>query len=146
LAADFRVVTEAFSPRPSAIILGSPLPATADLAAFDSLQVALEAHLADGVLRLDPVSGRLDDTNFEGHAVPAERLVRAHLDRIDFNRYLPRAAKPAAPTKKATLEELVTELSKLDIDAEIRVDEARIAGATFRDAVVRVEPETVAAP
>ena len=96
-----------------------------------------------GVLRLDPVSGRLDDTNFEARFVPAERFVRAELDRIDLNRYLPPAAK-AAPTngtagKKATLEAAVAELAKLDIDAEIRVEEARVAGATLRDAVIRVE-------
>ena len=135
------------SPRaPTAIILGKPLPATTDPAAFESLQLALEAHLQAGVLRLEPVSGRLDDTNFEARVVPAERFVRAELDRIDLNRYLPVAATSTAPKKKATLETLVAELAKFDLDAEIRFDEVRVAGATLRDAVVRVERSTEPAP
>ena len=144
------VTTDAFAPRSTAIILGRPLPATADPAALDSLQLALEARLQDGVLRLEPVSGRLDDTNFEASLVPADRLVRAKLDRIDLDRYLPPVAqavpkKSAAQTstqtatKKATLQDMIAELAKLDIDAEIRVEEARVAGAVLRDAVIRVE-------
>ena len=150
LAANFAVTTEAFAPRTTAIILGMPLPATTDPAAFASLQFALTASLQDGVLSLDPVTGRLDDTNFEARAVPAERFVRAELDRIDLDRYLPAAAKTASghnpspgtgatPAKEATLEATVAELAKLDLDAEIRVEEAHVAGATLRDAVIRVE-------
>ena len=136
--ASVSVSTETFAPRTTAIILGRPLPATADPAAFESLQLALEAQLQDGTLRLDPVAGRLDDTNFEARLVPAERFVRATLDRIDLNRYLPPAAKTVSKGK-ATLEAAVAELAKLDIDAEIRVAEARVAGAALRDAVIRVE-------
>ncbi len=150
LAANFAVTTAAFAPRTTAIILGQPLPATTDPTAFESLQFALTASLQDGVLRLDPVTGRLDDTNFAARAVPAERFVRAELDRIDLDRYLPAAAnaapgtsaapgKGATSAKEATLEATVAELAKLDLDAEIRVEEARIAGATLRDAVIRVE-------
>jgi hypothetical protein len=148
------VATEAFAPRAPAIILGHPLPTTADPAAFESLQLALEAHLENGVLRLDPVSGRMDDTNFEGRSVPAQRIVRLALDRIDLDRYLPRAAAAglagnaakAAPTKKATLEAAVAELAKLDVDAEIRIEEARAAGAVLHDAVIRVERSEEAVP
>jgi AsmA protein len=136
--ASVTVTTEPFAPRPTAIILGRPLPATADPAAFETLQLTLAAQLQGGALRLDPVSGRLDDTNFEARLVPAERFVRATLDRIDLNRYLPPAAKTES-RKKATLETAVAELAKLDIDAEIRVAEARVAGAALRDAVIRVE-------
>ena len=136
--ASVTVSTEPFAPRTTAIILGRPLPATADPAAFESLQLALAARLQNGTLRLDPVSGRLDDTRFEASLVPAERFVRATLDRIDLNRYLPPAAKTVSK-KKATLEAAVAELAKLDIDGEIRVAEARVAGAALRDAVIRVE-------
>ncbi|HEU4516362.1 MAG TPA: AsmA family protein [Steroidobacteraceae bacterium] len=136
--ASVAMTTEPFAPRVTAIILGRPLPATSDPAALESLQLAMEAQLQGGVLRLDPVTGRLDDTNFEASLVPAERFVRARLDRIDLNRYLPPAAK-AASKKKATLEDAVAELAELDIDAEIRVEEARVAGALLRDAVIRVE-------
>jgi len=145
MTASFAVNTEPFTPRRTAIILGKPLPATTDPAAFESLQLVLVVSLQDDVLRLDPVSGRLDDTNFEAHIVPAERFVRAELDRIDLNRYLPAAGK-TAPKKKATLEALVAELAKLDIDAEIRMEEARVAGATMRNAVIRVERGEAPAP
>ena len=89
--------------------------------------------MQDGELALDPLTGRLDDTNFEGRVIPGRRFVRASLDAIDFNRYLPpdskSAGKPIAATQKATLESLVAPLARLDVDAEIRVGEARIAGA-----------------
>jgi hypothetical protein len=93
------------------------------------------------------LSGRLDDTNFEGRAVPGQRLIRANLDRIDLNRYLPAAAKaPSRREKKATLEALAAELEKLDLDAEIRIGEARFAGGTMREALLRVEPDGASAP
>jgi hypothetical protein len=145
LVADLRLATEPFAPRAPAITFGHALPATADPAAFESLQVALAARLADGELTLDPVSGRLDDTNFEGQAVPGRKSIRATLDRIDLNRYLPPAAKTASE-KKRTLEEIVAGLAELDLDAEIRVGEAKIAGATMRDAVIRVEPDGTHTP
>jgi hypothetical protein len=138
LVARLRVATEPFAPRVSAIIFGHPLPVTADPVAFESLQLALEAQMNGEELALDPVSGRLDDTNFDGRVVPGARLVRANLDRIDLNRYLPPAAKTLSK-KKATLEAAVAELAKLDLDAEIRIAEARVAGAKMRDAVIRVE-------
>lgn len=145
LVADLRIATEPFAPRAPAITFGYALPATADPTAFESLQVALSARLADGELTLDPVSGRLDDTNFEGQAVPGRKSIRATLDRIDLNRYLPPAAKTASE-KKRTLEEIVAGLAELDLDAEIRVGEAKIAGATMRDAVIRVEPDGTHTP
>jgi AsmA family len=137
-AVGLRIATGAFEPRAPAIILGRPLPVTADPAAFGSLQLVLVARTEGGVLRIDPVSGRLDDTNFEGRVVPAERLIRASLDRIDLNRYLPPAAKTARG-KKATLEDGVAALAAFDLDAEIRIAEARVADARIRDAVIRVE-------
>jgi AsmA protein len=148
LVANLEIATDAFEPRVSAIILGHPLPATADPAAFDALQVVLRARMQDGEFTLDPFSGRLDDTNFEGRVIPAKRFVRASLDAIDFNRYLPPAAKPAATpaARQATLETLVAPLAKLDIDAELRIGEARIAGARMRDAVLRVGPDGEGAP
>jgi uncharacterized protein involved in outer membrane biogenesis len=140
LVAELKVATEPFAPRAPAVTFGHALPATADPAAFESVQLALAARLADGELTLDPVSGRLDDTNFEGQAVPGRRFIRAKLDRIDLNRYLPPAAKTAS-AKKQTLEELVAGLADFDLDAEIRIGEAKISGATMRNAVIRVEPD-----
>jgi AsmA protein len=138
LEAEFRMTTDAFEPRAPAIIFGHPLPVTSDPQAFGSLQLALQGRLRDGELELDPVSGRLDYTNFEGRIVPGQRLIRASLDRIDLNRYLAPEAKTAGK-KKATLEAVVAELAEFDIDAEIRIAEAYVAGAKLRDTVIRVE-------
>lgn len=138
LHAEFRLRTEAFEPRPPAIIFGRPLLVTTDPQAFGSLQLALQGQLREGELNLDPVSGRLDDTNFDARIVPAQRLVRASFDRIDVNRYLAPEVKTARK-KKATLEAAVAELAKFDIDAEIRIAEAIVAGAKLRDVVIRVE-------
>ncbi len=138
LQAEFRLTTDAFEPRVSAIIVGHPLPATTDPRVFGSLQLAVQGRVREGELELDPVSGRLDDTNFDGRVVPAKRVIRANLDQIDVNRYLAPAAK-GVPTKKATLEEAVAQLAELDIDAEIRIEEARVAGAKLRNTVIRVE-------
>src|SRR5688572_5979262 len=105
LLAAVNMKTEPFAPRGPAIILGHPLPTTTDPAAFESLQLALEMVMQEGRLRLDPVTGRLDDTNFSAHIRPSEHFVHAQLDRIDLNRYLPPAAKSAtASSRKATLE------------------------------------------
>ena len=91
-----------------------------------------------GVLHLDPIAGRLDDSQFNGRIVPSARLIRAQIDRIDANRYLP-PGQVRAKEKKATLEALIEQLGELDIDAEIRIGEARVGGAKLRDSVIRVE-------
>lgn len=144
-AGELKLVTEPFAPRASAIIFGVPLPATTDPAAFESLQVAATVRLANGELVLDPVSGRFDDTNFDARSVPGRRFVRLSLDRIDLNRYLPPAAK-AANRKKQTLEDIVAAFTPLDVDAELKIGEARLAGATMRDVVVSVEPDGARSP
>lgn len=141
----FTIKTESFAPRAPAIAFGMPLPATADPQAFGMLQVSFEGRMANGVLRLEPLAARLDDTQVEGHIVPAQRLVRAEIDRIDVDRYLAPEGQ-GAKAKKATLEALVAELGEFDIDAEIRIAEARLAGAKLRDIVIRVELESGQAP
>jgi len=144
LQAEFQLETEAFAPRAPAIAFGHALPATTDPQAFGSLQFALEGRLREGELELEPITGRLDETNFDASVVPGRRLVRANLDRIDLNRYLAPQVKSAG--RKATLEEVVAQLAEFDIDAEIRVAEAYVAGAKLRDAVIRVERSDEKAP
>ncbi|MEX0733798.1 MAG: hypothetical protein WD944_02135 [Steroidobacteraceae bacterium] len=138
LQADFQLTTGPFAPRAPAIAFGRPLPATADPKAFETLQLSLRGSMRGGELQLDPVTGRLDDTNFDARVVPGKRLIRANLDRIDVNRYLAPEVKTARK-KKATLEAAVAQLAEFDIDAEIRIAEARVAGAKLRDSVIRVE-------
>lgn len=137
----FSVKTDSFAPRAPAIAFGLPLPQTADPQAFQSLQVSFDGRSAGGLLRLEPIAGQLDDSQFNGRIVPAERLIRAEIDRIDLDRYLAPEQK-SRKEKKATLEAAVVELGELDIDAEIRVGEARVAGAKLRDMVIRVERNT----
>jgi hypothetical protein len=134
----FSVKTDSFAPRAPAIAFGFPLPATADPKAYESLQLSFEGRMVNGVLHLDPIAGRLDDSQFDGKIVPAERLIRAEIDRIDVNRYLP-PGQERAREKKATIEALIRQLGEFDIDAEIRIGEARVAGAKLRDSVIRVE-------
>ena len=43
------------------------------------------------------------------------------------------------PRRRATLEAVVAELATYDLDAELRIGEARIAGANVRDLTIRVE-------
>ncbi len=144
LQGDFRLSTEPFAPRAPAIAFGHALPATTDPQAFGSLQFALEGRLREGELELDPITGRLDETIFDARVLPGRRLIRANLDRMDLNRYLAPQVKSAR--KKATLEEVVAQLAEFDIDAEIRVAEAYVAGAKLRNAVIRVERSDEKAP
>jgi AsmA protein len=149
LEADFLVRTEPFAPRPPSVAFGFPLPATTDPDAFDSLQLSLQGELRGGEILLDPVSGQLDETNFDARIVPGERQIRASLDRIDVNRYLappPKAQKRSRRETKQTLEATIAELAKFDIDAEIRIAVAEVAGATLRDSVIRVERGDDASP
>ncbi|MGB5131109.1 MAG: hypothetical protein WBO00_00735 [Steroidobacteraceae bacterium] len=134
----FTLAAAPFSPRSAAIAFGSPLPATADPEAFKSMEFIAKGRLDQGVLQLDLSEGWLDETQWSGSIVPQFRQFRIHADRIDLNRYLAPGSK-ASGGKEATLEESVAALGKLDIDAEIRIDEARVAGAILRDTVLKVE-------
>ncbi len=145
LQVEFHLNTADFAPRPPAIIFGHPLPATTDPLAFGSLQLSLEGRIRGGELDLDPVTGRLDETNFQARIVPGQRFVRANLDRIDLNRYLAPDVKNVRK-KKPTLEAAVAQLGEFDIDAEIRIAEALVAGAKLRDIVIRVERDDGEAP
>ena len=141
----FSVKTDSFAPRAPAVAFGFPLPATADPKAFESLQLSFEGRMVDGVLHVDPIAGRLDDSQFDGWIVPTERLIRAEIDRVDFNRYLA-PGQDRANGKKTTLEAAVARLGELDIDAEIRIGEARVGGAKLRDIVIRVERDAAPVP
>jgi hypothetical protein len=130
--------TESFAPRASAIAFGMPLPRTTDERAFGSFQISVEGRMRAGMLHLDPIEGRLDETAFSGLFVPDARLIRVTADRIEIDRYLAPDQKRRRD-KKATLEAAIAQLAELDIDAEIRIAEARVAGARLRDTVIRVE-------
>ncbi|MBX3703820.1 MAG: hypothetical protein KF822_08605 [Steroidobacteraceae bacterium] len=138
---NLRVRTDAFAPRAPAVAFGRPLPATADPRAFGAVQATFTATLEDGVLRLDPIEAQLDDTKITGRIVPQQRFIRLSADRIDLDRYLA-PEEATRKEQKATLESVVAGLRELDVDAEIRIEEARAAGARLRDAVLRIERRT----
>ncbi|MGH8249568.1 MAG: AsmA family protein [Steroidobacteraceae bacterium] len=131
-----------FEPRRPAVAFGRPLPVTADENAFGSMQLSLETRIRDGVWQLDPVTGRLDDTRFHGRVVPEKRLIQANFDRVEVDRYLAPGQKKRR-AKKETLEAAIARLGEFDIDAEIRIEEVRVAGARLRDTVVRVARDRV---
>ena len=134
----FTLATAPFSPRSASIAFGSPLPATADPDAFKSMEFHAQGRLDQGVLQLDFSEGWLDETQWSGSVVPQFRQFRIHADRIDIDRYLAPGSKSSG-NRNATLEESVAALGELDIDAEIRIDEARVAGAKLHDMVLKVE-------
>jgi hypothetical protein len=139
---DLRVRTDTFEPRAPAIAFGRPLPATRDPQAFGAVQATFTCVLGEGVLRLDPIEAQLDDTKITGSVVPRQRRVRLSADRIDLDRYLA-PGKESRKEKKATLQAAVASLRELDLDAEIRIGEAKVGGAKLRDTVVRIEREAV---
>jgi len=141
----FSLRTAPFAPRVVATAFGFPLPATSDPQAFGTLQFNLEGRLEQGRLSLDPITGRLDDTEWSGHAIPQERLVRIQADRLDADRYFAPDQK-TRKDKKATLEDVLANLGELDIDAELRIAEARVAGARLRDVLLKVERDDGTAP
>ena len=127
-----------FSPRSAAIAFGHPLPATADPAAFQSMEFTATGRFEQGLLRLDPIEGWLDETQWSGTIIPQFRQLRVRADRIDLDRYLTPASKTRSE-KKATLEESIAGLKSLDIDAEIRIGDTRVAGAKLHDTRLKVE-------
>ncbi|MGQ0384043.1 MAG: AsmA family protein [Gammaproteobacteria bacterium] len=132
------VKTEAFAPRAAAVAIGRPLPRTADPDAFGLVQASFACTLAEGLLTFDPIEAQLDDTKITVRAVPQQRLLRLQADRIELDRYLA-PDDESRREKKATLEAAVAQLRELDLDAEIRIEEARVAGAKLSDVVLRIE-------
>jgi len=139
------LTTAPFSPRAAATAFGKPLPPTADPQAFRTMQFAAKGRLEQGRLYLDPIEGQLDDTRFGGQVVPELRMIRVRADRLDLDRYFAPQQK-SRNDKKATLEATLAELGALDLDAEIRISEARVAGAKLRDVLLKVERNDGATP
>lgn len=149
-AADFRLKTAPFAPRPFAQTLGIELPKTADPATLARAELALTVVASTGSIGIRDFDGTLDDTHASGAAdLPLEEGVAPRIvlaaDRIDLDRYLPPDA-PKAPGSAATLEASLDALRKLDIDADIAIDEARAAGVRLRGLRLRVEPNRPVSP
>jgi hypothetical protein len=109
------------------------------------MQFTAKGRFDQGLLQVEPIEGQFDETQWSGAIVPQFRQIRIRADRIDIDRYLAPQAKTRID-KKATLEELLAEFGKLDIDAEIRIAEAHFAGAKLRKMLLKIERSGGAAP
>ncbi len=146
-ALELQLRTAPFAPEPFAEALGFELPATADPKALARVRIAATVLASSARLEARDLVAELDDTRATGSVyLPLAdggppRIVLA-ADRIDLDRYLPPAAtgKPAATRSEATLEASLQALRKLDLDADITIDEAHAAGARMRGLRLRVEP------
>jgi hypothetical protein len=66
--------------------------------------------------------------------------IRLQLDAIDLDRYLP-PDDPAAPTTpQSAAQELLGGLEAINVQAEVTMREARLAGATARGMKVTLTP------
>lgn len=149
-AAEFRLKTAPFAPRPLAQALGMDLPATTDPATLARARLEATVVATTGSIGIRDFDGTLDDTHATGsfdlplQQGAAPRIVLA-ADRIDLDRYLP-PTDTKAPRSATTLEAALTALRRLDIDADITIDEARAAGARLRGLRLHVEPNLRESP
>jgi len=140
----FSLETGEFSPRMAAFGVNRPLPETTDPEALSRARLTARGTLSTAGLVVGSLQGELDDTHFDGSLrLPSgvEPLqVRLQLDVLDLDRYLP-PDDPAAPTTpQSALQELLAGLEALDVEAEIRVGEARMSGARARGLTVTLTP------
>jgi hypothetical protein len=138
----FEFSTEPFAPRALANSLNRPLPDTTDPTALARATIFTQGSYAAGGLTLERIEGEFDDTRVTGSLIwpvtgPAK--VQLGFDRIDLDRYLPPGTDtPGAP--QATLESLLGDLARLDVDADLRFAQARSSGITARGLRVVIEP------
>lgn len=141
---NFDLKTHEFSPRAAALGVNRPLPATTDPQALSRARVAAHGSWNPQSLTLESLEGQLDDTQFDGNVMlPAAGgvpRVRLSLDAVDLGRYLPPDDPQAPATPQSALRELLDGLEALDLDVEIRVGEARLAGARARGMKVTLAP------
>lgn len=143
----FAFGTEPFAPRALANSLNRPLPDTADPAALARAAAVVRGTYARGQLALDRIEAEFDETRVTGRILlPAAGppQVSLEVDRIDLDRYLPPASQ-AADTPQATLESLLDGLAALDIEADLRLGEARSSGVAARGVRVVIEPPSAGA-
>jgi len=145
LAVSVGFKTNEFSPRAVGIGLNRPLPETTDPKAMSRLQLTARANWTEDGLVVEPLQGRLDDTNFAGALrLPANGLVPdigLQLDTIDLDRYLP-PDDPAAPTTpQSAAQALLGGLEAIEVQARISIDEARMTGAKARGMKITLTPK-----
>ncbi len=140
---NFELQSKSFAPRAVANAVGTPLPETADPAAFTNATIGLVGTVDSGGVQISSLRGELDETKFEGEAgirSGAPPRMRLNLDRLVLDRYLEPDKRSQKSSVEATLEDSVKALEALEIDAELRFDELVVRDVRLRKALIRVEP------
>jgi hypothetical protein len=142
-----------FAPRAFAQALGFDLPATRDPRRLGRAEFRATLAVSAARIAASGLAGTLDDTRFEGTAAlplapRGTPTLQLHLDRLALDGYLPAAAasgsggpvKPAPRDGGLALEELLRRLRALDLDATVRIDDARAFDTRWRLLAIRIEP------
>jgi AsmA protein len=165
-AAQGRLSIAETNPKTLASMFASPIE-TADPAALTRASGEVSFAYADGVLKVDPLSVRLDESKLTGQlqlldsAGPVVRT-RMELDQIDLDRYLPppvddpapKSAEAAAPASSpdsaaAPAPDPFAALSTLDFEGEFAIGKLTLAKARMsnvtskivsRNGVLKVNP------
>ncbi|MCC7198508.1 MAG: hypothetical protein IT483_03245 [Gammaproteobacteria bacterium] len=145
--ANFRLQTQDFNPRAAAAALAVTLPEMADDAALTRARIAVQGEASAEMFSAEASALAIDDTLATGSlrwplSGAATPFVRLDADRVVLGRYLPPAVPNAKPVHPgAAIEQALAQLRKLDLDARIRIGEARVAGAVATELVLTVEPQ-----
>ena len=134
-----------------ASMFASPIE-TVDPAAMTRASGELAFSYADGVLKLDPLTARLDDSNLTGHlhvlntSGPVVRT-QLELDQIDLDRYMPPAAAhtDAAPeagsggaSAPAVAADPFAALRTLDFVGEFKIGKLKVSNARMSNVTTKV--------
>ncbi len=134
-----------------ASMFASPV-STTDPAALTRASGDVSFSYADGVLKLDPMKVRLDDSNLSGHlhvldtTAPVIRT-KMTLDAIDLDRYLPppasgeQAAEQGKPGSKDTAkagDDPFAALRTLDLVGEFTIGQLKVSNARMSNVTAKV--------
>lgn len=120
---------------------GVAVPVTRDAASLGRFELAGAIRYAGDAAQATALRLRLDDTQMQGNAAVASGIVSFELagDRIDLDRYLEPAELQGKP-----LELPLAQLKALQLSGELRLQEARMAGAVLKDVTLKLASATAA--
>lgn len=148
-AATGRLSIEETNPKTLASMFASPIETT-DPAAMTRASGELAFSYAEGALKLDPLTVRLDDSSLNGHlhvldtAGPVVRTSMT-LDQIDLDRYLPPAGASAesaggakAGAGEAAAADPFAALRTLDFVGEFKIGQLKVSNARMSNVTTKV--------
>jgi len=146
------VAVAPFEPRALLTALGIAAPNTADATTFKSASLAADVEASASGAALSALTAKLDDTTLRGSLAVRDftrQALRFALtaDRLDADRYLPPAAKPAVgatatPAAKTDFNATplpFESLEKLDIDGTLEVASFKLKNLKLADARVTLK-------